>query len=173
MMRARLENRRQPSSTRQGNACAPALFVINARRNRDSNDAGVVRVRRRKAHGADSESRILAIKKFSCSPASRPIDARQNRFFARIALTDSRARFLISRDESLGVIWINPCAGTTVRARMLAPVTYCSDAELALEQIANDLRIGLAAGRLHYLAGEPADKLRLGANLTLDAEFGF
>ena len=42
---------------------------------------------------ADSESRILAMKKFSCPPASRLIAARQNRFFARIAATDSRHDF--------------------------------------------------------------------------------
>jgi hypothetical protein len=38
-----------------------------------------------KARCADSESRFLAMKKFSWLPASRRIAARQNRFFARIA----------------------------------------------------------------------------------------
>jgi hypothetical protein len=40
---------------------------------------------RLKARCADSESRFLAMKKFSWLPASRRIAARQNRFFARIA----------------------------------------------------------------------------------------
>jgi hypothetical protein len=38
-----------------------------------------------KAPCADSESRFLAMKKFSCAETSRLIGARQNRIFARIA----------------------------------------------------------------------------------------
>ena len=55
-------------------------------------DNGVYRVRiiathrvPSKASCADSESRILAMKKFSCVETSRLIGARQNRIFARIA----------------------------------------------------------------------------------------
>ena len=44
-----------------------------------------------KTRRTDSESRFLAMKKFSRSPASRLIDARQNRIFARIAAADSPA----------------------------------------------------------------------------------
>src|SRR5262249_49652675 len=36
-----------------------------------------------------------------------------------------------------------------------------SEAELALEQVVDRLRIGFAAGRLHHLADEPAERLRL------------
>jgi hypothetical protein len=43
------------------------------------------------------------MKKFSCSPASRLIGARQNRFFARIAATDSQRHFHL-RDPSTIVI---------------------------------------------------------------------
>jgi hypothetical protein len=44
-----------------------------------------------KVRRTDSESRFLAMKKFSCLPASRLIRARQNRIFARIATADSPA----------------------------------------------------------------------------------
>jgi hypothetical protein len=40
---------------------------------------------RRNALRADSESQILAMKKFSCADTSRRIGARQNRIFGRIA----------------------------------------------------------------------------------------
>jgi hypothetical protein len=54
------------------------------RRHRDSSTP-------EKARRTDSESRFLAMKKFSCLPASRLIVARQNRIFARIAVADSLA----------------------------------------------------------------------------------
>jgi hypothetical protein len=55
----------------------------------------VTRGCRPKARRADSESQFLAMKKFSRSPASRLIGARQNGFFARIAAADSQARFWV------------------------------------------------------------------------------
>jgi hypothetical protein len=54
------------------------------RRHRDSSTS-------QKARRTDSESRFLAMKKFSRLPASRLIVARQNRIFARIAVADSLA----------------------------------------------------------------------------------
>jgi hypothetical protein len=80
--------------------CENALpSIVNIARNADA--AGVSAIRafndrraigltathrgRLKARCTDSESRFLAMKKFSWLPASRLIAARQNRFFARIA----------------------------------------------------------------------------------------
>jgi hypothetical protein len=68
-----------------GNACATGVFVIRAFNERCSIDVSTTHRRPLKTRCADSESRFLAIKKFSCSPALRLIGARQNRFFARIA----------------------------------------------------------------------------------------
>jgi hypothetical protein len=72
-----------------GSACATGLFVLRAFER--SRAIGIVATHRRlsKARRVDSESRFLAIKKFSCLTASRLIGARQNRFFARIAAADS------------------------------------------------------------------------------------
>jgi hypothetical protein len=59
---------------------------------RDADITGLIATRqhRPKARRTDSESQLLAMKKFSWLPASRLIGARQNRFFARIAATDSQ-----------------------------------------------------------------------------------
>jgi hypothetical protein len=76
-----------------GNACASGLSHTIASFNRRRTDVVAMLRRRQKARRADSESRVLAIKKFSCSPASRLIAARQNRFFGRIATADSRCAF--------------------------------------------------------------------------------
>jgi hypothetical protein len=69
----------------EGNACAADVSVILSRIDRHVADVVAGLEWRLKTRFADSESRILAMKKFSCSPASRRIGARQNRFFARIA----------------------------------------------------------------------------------------
>jgi hypothetical protein len=45
------------------------------------------------ARRADSESRFLAMKKFSGFPRHRLIGTRQNRFFERIEIADSLSRF--------------------------------------------------------------------------------
>jgi hypothetical protein len=50
-----------------------------------------------KARCADSESRILAMKKFSCAKPSRLIGARQNRIFARIAKRRFARRLSLAR----------------------------------------------------------------------------
>jgi hypothetical protein len=67
------------------NACAAGIFVINAFNDLHTDDVIATDRSRLKARRVDSESQILAIKKFSCSPALRLIAARQNRFFERIA----------------------------------------------------------------------------------------
>jgi hypothetical protein len=76
-----------------GSACVAAISAI-----RIINDLRAIIVvathrGRAKAARADSESQILAIKKFSCPERQRLIGARQNRIFGRIGATDSRARF--------------------------------------------------------------------------------
>src|ERR1700689_2636352 len=73
------------------NPIAEGLFVNHAGDGRGAIDPVASRERGPRTRCADSESPFLAIKKFSCPPASRLIDARQNRFFGRIAPTDSRA----------------------------------------------------------------------------------
>jgi hypothetical protein len=68
-----------------GSDCAAGIFVIHALNDRHAADVVATHRGLPKTHCADSESRFLAIKKFSCSPASRLIVARQNRLFTRIA----------------------------------------------------------------------------------------
>jgi hypothetical protein len=65
--------------------CAAIVSVIRILIDRHAADIIATDQCRSRAHCADSESRYLAIKKFSCPPASRLIAARQNQFFARIA----------------------------------------------------------------------------------------
>jgi hypothetical protein len=72
-----------------GNACAAAISAIRFIDTRDAIDIGATHRRRRKGSSADSESGILAIKKFSRFPRRRLIAARQNPIFGRIAATDS------------------------------------------------------------------------------------
>jgi hypothetical protein len=80
-----------------GSDCAAGVFVIRALINRRVSNVAATHRWPPKARCADSESRILAMKKFSCPPASRLIAARQNRFFARIASTDSQDGFRFER----------------------------------------------------------------------------
>jgi hypothetical protein len=68
-----------------GIACATDVFVIDAFDALHASDVAAPRRGWRKVRGADSESRFLAIKKFSCRPASCLITARQKRFLMRIA----------------------------------------------------------------------------------------
>jgi hypothetical protein len=72
------------------NDCAAIISAICA--SIDQHHADVIATGKclPEARCTDSESRNLAIKKFSCSPASRLIVARQNRIFARIAPADSQ-----------------------------------------------------------------------------------
>jgi hypothetical protein len=83
-----------------GTHCAAVVFVIHALIDRHAFGITATRQDKRKARCADSESRFLAMKKFSCSPASRLIAARQNRIFARIAAADSQPGFFAARGAS-------------------------------------------------------------------------
>jgi hypothetical protein len=79
---------RKPASanvkiTRSG--CAAGVSVIHAFNAQHTLDAAAQHRSRPKARCVDSESSILAIKKFSCPPALRLIGARQGRILARIA----------------------------------------------------------------------------------------
>jgi hypothetical protein len=60
------------------------------------------------------------MKKFSLSPPSRLICARQNRFFARIAAADSRARFLV---ETMDCTPIDTRGQACARSIDTAPMT--------------------------------------------------
>jgi hypothetical protein len=68
-----------------GNACAADVFFIRLQRAQHFAHAVATRRAPPKALGADSESRFLAMKKFSSGATARRIGARQNRIFARIA----------------------------------------------------------------------------------------
>jgi hypothetical protein len=65
--------------------CAAVVFEINTSGNRRAIPRVAIARSALNRACADSESRFLAMKKFSRRPASRLIDARQNRFFTRIA----------------------------------------------------------------------------------------
>src|SRR5258707_9565768 len=77
----------------EGNHCAAGVFAIRTLHDRSAIDLMATHRVRLKGVRADSESRFLAINKFSCSPAQRLIAARQNRFFGRIASADSPGDF--------------------------------------------------------------------------------
>jgi hypothetical protein len=73
--------------------CAAGISLIHASSNQSTIRVVATHRRRQNAPLADSESRFLAIKKFSCTTASRLIAARQTRFFAGIAAADSERDF--------------------------------------------------------------------------------
>jgi hypothetical protein len=75
------------------NTCAAGISLILRSHAPAAIDVVATHRRRQKAAAADSESRFLAIKKFSCTTAWRLIVARQTRFFAEIAAADSRCDF--------------------------------------------------------------------------------
>jgi hypothetical protein len=75
------------------NTCAAVVSLIRTSHVRIAINAGATHRSRQNAVVADSESRFLAIKKFSCTTAWRRIAARQTRFFAGIVTADSRVRF--------------------------------------------------------------------------------
>src|SRR3981189_1082832 len=99
-MRYERENPTPPTVNIARSACAAGTSVIDSLKSRRAVDVIATDRDRLKARCADSESRFLAIKKFSWSTASRRIAARQNRFFARIAATDSRRDFWFVRYTS-------------------------------------------------------------------------
>jgi hypothetical protein len=76
-----------------GNTCAAVVSLIHTSCVHSTIDVVATRRYRQKASLADSESRFLAIKKFSCTTAWRLIVARQTRFFAEIAAADSGSDF--------------------------------------------------------------------------------
>jgi hypothetical protein len=77
----------------EGNHCTAGVFAIHALHDQCAMDVVATHRVRLEGRFADSESRLLAINKFSCLPAPRLIAARQNRFFERIASADSRGDF--------------------------------------------------------------------------------
>jgi hypothetical protein len=95
-MRVVRENTRSAIVNIAGSDCAAGIFVIRAFEDRQVIDVIATHRCQPKVHCADSESRFLAMKKFSCWLASRLIVARQNRFFARIAPADSQCDFLVA-----------------------------------------------------------------------------
>jgi hypothetical protein len=76
------------------NTCAARIFDMRTFDDDDAIDSKGADRSRSKTRRVDSESRFLAIKKFSSSPASRLIGTRQIRLFARIAVADSWRAFL-------------------------------------------------------------------------------
>jgi hypothetical protein len=68
-----------------GNACAADVFLTRLQCTQHVAHAIATHQAQPKVLCTDSESRILAMKKFSCATTSRRIGARQNRIFARIA----------------------------------------------------------------------------------------
>jgi hypothetical protein len=80
-MRDRRENPTPPTANIAGSTCAAGISIIDTLKDRRAVDVIATDRGQLKARCADSESRILAIKKFSWSTASRRIVARQNRFF--------------------------------------------------------------------------------------------
>jgi hypothetical protein len=83
------------------NTCAAVVSLIHTSHVQPTIDVVATRRYRQKASLADSESRFLAIKKFSCTTAWRLIAARQTRFFAGIAAADSGCNFPTRRASRL------------------------------------------------------------------------
>jgi hypothetical protein len=75
------------------NTCAASVSVIHPSGAGSAIDVVATDQGRQKAVATDSESRFLAIKKFSCTTAWKRIGARQTRFFAGIAAADSQCDF--------------------------------------------------------------------------------
>jgi hypothetical protein len=130
-------------------SCAADISAIRTSNNRSAFSVAAIHRRGQKAPFADSESRLLAIKKFSCTTASRLIVARQIRFFAGIATADSQCGFSSASRVAAGGAWLMHAGARLTRPRAdhagVTAIRY-SDAEFGLEQIVHDLRIGLAAG---------------------------
>jgi hypothetical protein len=96
MMRAAQENAKWTTVDIERNTCAPAIFDIGVFDDGDTLCLNATHRCRLKARCTDSESRFLAINKFSCKPPSRLIAARQSRFFTRNAAADSQGPFVVS-----------------------------------------------------------------------------
>jgi hypothetical protein len=83
------------------NTCAAVISLILTSYAHSTIDVVATHRCRQKALRADSESRLLAIKKFSCTTPWRLIAARQTRFFAGIAAADSESDFPLRRASQL------------------------------------------------------------------------
>jgi hypothetical protein len=147
-----------------GNTCRAVLSAIHASCIRCARNTIAVAPQLPKGLCTDSESPLLAIKKFSCLTPLTGHQRSPRTVFLRIA----EHRFATSArrsDGKRGARW----AVETVQRRhdraTKALDASRSDAELGLQQVVDRLRIGLAARRLHHLANEPADQLRLGFRL--------
>jgi hypothetical protein len=101
-----------------GRACAAALSLIHVTDDRCAIDVTATQQRRQKAVCADSESQILATKKFSLSRRWRRVGARQNRTSGRIALR----RFGLT----LSVAMVNLGSRRTIDARLRAALVASS-----------------------------------------------
>jgi hypothetical protein len=88
------------------NTCAAGISFIHASGVGSAIDVVATHQGRQKAVAADSESRFLAIKKFSCTTAWRLIAARQTRFFAGIAAADSRCDFSVAPRVAAHGAWL-------------------------------------------------------------------
>jgi hypothetical protein len=149
MMRAARENAAPAIFKIAKSRCAAGIFFIYAFTGGCAVDVAASCQRELKARPADSESRFLAIKKFSCLAASRLISARQNRLFARIAAADSQCDFwLVRRTVARDERSMQVDARTKSHCGDDAAVTSrgVSDAEFGFQQIVHRLRVGLAAG---------------------------
>src|SRR6266481_1999590 len=148
-MRDERENPATPTVNIARSACAAGASVIDSLNDRRAVDVIATDRDRLKARCADSESRFLAIKKFSWSTASCRIAARQNRLFARIAASDSQLRFLAMHRKPMMNDWCTLAYASSealARAPASRHVAPTSDAEFGLEQIVDGLRSSLAAG---------------------------
>src|SRR5712664_4843628 len=88
--------------------------------------------------------------------------------FLRIVNADSQERASRSGNEIQRVMNVrgSPATFRWHQTNVATPRGFSrSDAEFGFEQVVDGLRIGLAARRLHHLADEPADQLRLGLGL--------
>ena len=106
-----------------GNPCAAGVSCTRIIDASHSHHASASRRDRSEARCADSESQFLAIKKFSGFPHRGRIGPRQNRFFERIANTDSRADFSATR-RRYDAMRNDPAGGASVRDRVCARVGH-------------------------------------------------
>jgi hypothetical protein len=148
-MRKVRENAASTNVNIAANAIIKDVFAIHAGRRRCANWVAATHLGRSKSRCADSESRFLAINKFSRQPAWRLIGARQNRIFERIAAADSQGHFFAARDAPTFMV-NDRCTLRCVKrdrgdAAVVAPRAR-SDAELGLQEVVDRLRVGLAAG---------------------------
>ncbi len=145
--------------------CAAVVFVnFDIRRSMRRIEVIAQHRCRSKGSRADSESRILATKKFSRLTGFAPHRrSPKPDFCANRASPIRQPHASCARDASTFMVndRCTRAASAVASERIAVPVARRrdSDAELGLQQIVHGLRIGLAAGRLHHLADEPADQL--------------